>query len=550
MQQSRPKLRCITRILSTTSSILAAFALSQAANSMEFHRNGDKIYVSGPVELMDHVRLARMLDAAENEGIKINTIVFRTSPGGVAFAGHGIGEMIRQRGLNTAVQGGCYSACAAAFVGGDRRHDTVDDLPLLHPAYERTIFASHGSSLYTPDKFEYDVSVGAPLEDQRDSVGHYDELLRGQISQEAMKRIKASLTELKDTQGFLRYFVNDDKKETTFCPSGNQSAADCVSYPGVTIRSDSIVNAGQLDLSSDYLWVRETVSGNINPNFRPFYLDPVLTNAFKMPAPSEHLLQPPTAEAFGVIRVANGGVWHMTEATGADIIAAEKGGRIILEAGTAAASRLNLDHSHVPILYFGTRHIIRHTFLFTDRPRVTAITATDGGTIEMRGGRLAAELTASIRSGGTLMGNGIIGSNLSISKGAHFVPDGIVVQPFELVFFSKGEKPSRVSLNRKDPVLSLAPGSETLFNISVGDMAKIRLVEAETIIAELDKHFPLFFSEVHRGRLAISPGANATIRVSRDFYTEGTRSTFVDVQKIEGSPHHSPDFPSSLGVDD
>ena len=68
----------------------------------------------------------------------IDTVVLRNSPGGNAPAGYQVGQLLRERGLRTAVSGFCYSSCSRMFLGGRTRYFTDD-----YPA-ERTEIGFHG----------------------------------------------------------------------------------------------------------------------------------------------------------------------------------------------------------------------------------------------------------------------------------------------------------------------------------------------------------------------------------------------------------------------
>ena len=58
----------------------------------------------------------------------IDTVVLRNSPRGNAPAGYQVGQLLRERGLRTAVSGYCYSSCSRMFLGGRNRYFT-DDYP-------------------------------------------------------------------------------------------------------------------------------------------------------------------------------------------------------------------------------------------------------------------------------------------------------------------------------------------------------------------------------------------------------------------------------------
>ena len=69
---------------------------------------------------------------------EIDTVILRNSPGGNAAAGYEVGQLLRERGLRTAVSGFCYSSCSRMFLGGRTRYFTDD-----YPA-ERTEIGFHG----------------------------------------------------------------------------------------------------------------------------------------------------------------------------------------------------------------------------------------------------------------------------------------------------------------------------------------------------------------------------------------------------------------------
>ena len=56
----------------------------------------------------------------------IDTVILRNSHGGDIHSGYRIGEIIRTRGLSTAVSGYCISSCSRMFLGGKKRLFTDD----------------------------------------------------------------------------------------------------------------------------------------------------------------------------------------------------------------------------------------------------------------------------------------------------------------------------------------------------------------------------------------------------------------------------------------
>jgi hypothetical protein len=99
--------------------------LPTGAPAMELKIVGNQIILSGPVvgDEPEKVREA----FASSPGIE--TVILRNSPGGNAPAGYQVGQMLRERGIRTAVSGYCYSSCSRMFLGGSTRYFTDDYLP-------------------------------------------------------------------------------------------------------------------------------------------------------------------------------------------------------------------------------------------------------------------------------------------------------------------------------------------------------------------------------------------------------------------------------------
>jgi hypothetical protein len=85
---------------------------------------GDQLILAGPVISADY-------DAVEGNlsfNPQIKMVILRNSPGGDAPTGYHLGELFRQKSLQTAVSGYCYSSCSRLFLGGRERFFT-DDYP-------------------------------------------------------------------------------------------------------------------------------------------------------------------------------------------------------------------------------------------------------------------------------------------------------------------------------------------------------------------------------------------------------------------------------------
>ena len=95
-----------------------------AAQAMDVRVLEDQLILSGQVVDGDLGRFEKALAANP----KITTIILRNSPGGHPQTGFRVGEIIRQKGLTTAVSGYCYSSCSRMYLGGVRRIFT-DDYP-------------------------------------------------------------------------------------------------------------------------------------------------------------------------------------------------------------------------------------------------------------------------------------------------------------------------------------------------------------------------------------------------------------------------------------
>ena len=85
----------------------------------------DQLLLSGPVVAGDFDAVESRLTAQP----QIKMVVLRNSPGGDAPTGYHLGELFRQKSLQTAVSGYCYSSCSRLFFGGKERYFTSDYPP-------------------------------------------------------------------------------------------------------------------------------------------------------------------------------------------------------------------------------------------------------------------------------------------------------------------------------------------------------------------------------------------------------------------------------------
>jgi hypothetical protein len=130
--------RLLVRLGRLVSPMAILLIASDTSFAMPLTVIGQQVILSGPVVGNEPARLADAL--AQVSGI--DTVILRNSPGGDAPAGYRVGELIRVKGLRTAVSGYCYSSCSRMFLGGKTRYFT-DDYP---PEYTDVGFHGHYDS--------------------------------------------------------------------------------------------------------------------------------------------------------------------------------------------------------------------------------------------------------------------------------------------------------------------------------------------------------------------------------------------------------------------
>lgn len=266
--------------------LAAALAAATPAQAGTWWIFGDKIYNTGQVTSGDDEELARILALAKARGQKITTVVFRNNPGGVAQSGLNMAGIIRANGLNTIFQGGCYSACSEAYSGGVKRGMAQFDLPQFSPVYAYNTLGIHGGSIN---------GVPASAAIQQILFDFMVSTFGSDLTPGAIERIRQAHFDLKDSNGFLRYFdpAVTTGPTTMFCPTGGWTSGNltgCTNYDGVTLYSDGLVTLPGYTNVEDLRHVTGTVSGDLNPNFG---LD---------------LLK---GDLYGAVKIERGGVWNL-----------------------------------------------------------------------------------------------------------------------------------------------------------------------------------------------------------------------------------------------
>src|SRR5271157_2792355 len=97
--------------------LLAGLAtlILHAANAAKLSSSGEAIVLFGEIDSGDAAQFAQILPQSSDTP---HPVIFLNSPGGKVIEAIRIGEMIRQRGIYTAVVGGsmCASACSLIWV--------------------------------------------------------------------------------------------------------------------------------------------------------------------------------------------------------------------------------------------------------------------------------------------------------------------------------------------------------------------------------------------------------------------------------------------------
>src|ERR1700747_1628680 len=112
-------------VTATLFALIAMLMVPTRAPAMELKIVGNQLILSGPVVGDEAGKLRRGLGSSPG----IDTLILRNSGGGNAPAGYQVGQLLRERGLRTAVSGYCYSSCSRMFLGGSTRFFTDDYVP-------------------------------------------------------------------------------------------------------------------------------------------------------------------------------------------------------------------------------------------------------------------------------------------------------------------------------------------------------------------------------------------------------------------------------------
>ena len=96
--------------------LLVGHTASAATIEAERVDDGVIIMLSGPIVLNDDAQLGRLMQPYSKGVVVLN------SEGGNLYAGLSMGRMIKDKGFNTLVERGCFSACALMWLAGHERY--------------------------------------------------------------------------------------------------------------------------------------------------------------------------------------------------------------------------------------------------------------------------------------------------------------------------------------------------------------------------------------------------------------------------------------------
>ncbi|WP_297800896.1 autotransporter domain-containing protein [uncultured Brevundimonas sp.] len=470
--------------LATTASIGALACFTSEAMAGQWHINGNTLYYTGGVSRDDPYELLGILSSAEEQGVTINTVVFRNSPGGAASGGVGMGTVIRAYGLDTVLDGGCFSACADAFVGGVNRYYTDYNIP-AYSLWKGTELGIHGAA-----------SGGQPLPypQQEIYIDYYREMLGDEGFAIAGDRIIQAHYELTQQSGFLRYFdPNKTDIATRFCPTANLGEdGNCTAYPDVTMTSDTIATSGEYVTVNDRLFVTNNVSGNIETNW-----DKGVRYSSNLEGLAQFHVDFPEfdfTDKYSSVTVLPGGKWSLDTAAAAELVMVDGG-----ELEMLSNSRVEL---------------------------AEAIFAYNGGMIRMNGGEL--NTLTEVFNGGVLAGNGTLGATMVIRDGGTLIADGLVMRPYDFApiapfGFSENLRTEKMRIGQ-GRILNVLDGGTLAFSVSnQTTQSPLTLEQARYFLIEEDAFYGDFniYSNHNKAQLAIGEKAALALDIQQGYYASG-----------------------------
>ncbi len=321
----------VTSAAAVSTCALTGPAFGQAAYQSWWFKDGT-LYMTGSETGFEGDLLEVLFSEAAKRGVTINRVVLRDNPGGVAVGGLQMADFFLKHNVTVVVDGGCYSACAFALIGSPNRGIAdASQRPTIFDGFgPATIIGFHGGSAsgeVLPSGFQ-------------DALLDYLAEPLARLPQSLRDRISYAVHHMKDSQAFLRYQDPAGNLEgnpvTSYCDTGDGwhsgTLSGCITYNGVDMRNDGLINMPGYQTMDDILKITGRVEGDLNPNFNTTNND----DFFK--------------GQYGQITIDTGGQWNLDTRSGAytvwvrrGVLNVQKGG--YLHNGQIVADRgiINLD---------------------------------------------------------------------------------------------------------------------------------------------------------------------------------------------------------------
>ncbi|WP_203310792.1 autotransporter outer membrane beta-barrel domain-containing protein [Sphingomonas beigongshangi] len=321
----------VTSAAAVSTCALTGPAFGQAAYESWWYKDGT-LYQTGQETGWEGDFLELFFAEAAKRGITINRVVLRDNPGGFAVGGLQMADFFFKHNTTVVIDGGCYSACGFALIGSPTRGIAdASQRPTIYDGFgPATIIGFHGGS-----------AAGQVLSSEwQDALLDYLSEPLARLPQSLRDRIVYAVHHMKDSQAFLRYQDPAGNLEgnpvTSYCDTGagwhSGTLSGCITYNGVDMRNDGLINMPGYQTMDDILKVTTKVKGDLNPYFNAGTMD----DFFK--------------GQYGQITIDTGGQWDLDTRSGAWTVWVKRGvlniqkggylhnGQIVADRGT-----INLD---------------------------------------------------------------------------------------------------------------------------------------------------------------------------------------------------------------
>jgi outer membrane autotransporter protein len=493
------KYRRLSLVITMT---VASMALTTSIHAMRWFRNGDRIVGTGGVSSDDPDMLQAIIDEARKQGIVLRTVVIRNSGGGSADGGYNTGEVIRNAGLGTVLEGGCYSACADMFMGGVSRRYGANDLPTY------SFFDNVGTLGIHGDSGGGDESSGS----QQEYLDYYRRMLSGQRDGYSSAMITLAHYHANAATGGFLYYFDPTKPSlgTRLCPTYDTSVNACTSYPDHDAYKDGLINQRDRPVANDVLVVNRTVRGNLNPG-----MDLSLFDGEDL-HPAGDLQETAAAivknNTYGVIAIAQGGNWLADQDTQIPLLWINGG-----LAGVAKGYKLSLSDL---VLNSGGRMNVAGDVIIEKTNTVGA-----GSAIFLQGGLLGegtGTLQTWVLAQGFLGGYGTSTGSVEVRKDGVFAPHGLLIQPYAL----RNERETLIPIVTSSEI-DLGAGAVALFSVSAEQKQPGLILEEHENISDRGRFIYDYRRKVDRATLGIDSKAKLALEIAAGYYPGGQENLLV-----------------------